>query len=86
MRRGVRQLWEELGSLSREDLQETVHSVTEIETDKTSLKLYPQTVQGLLIECSNTRACGGVCAHAHMCVCPKGKFKERGDKRTYDWM
>ena len=54
--------------------------MTEIETDKTSLKLYPQIVQGLLIECSNTCVC--VC----VCVCPEGKFKERGDKRTYDWM
>ena len=42
--------------------------MTEIETDKTSLKLYPQIVQGLLIECSNTCVCVCVCVRARTCM------------------
>ena len=43
--------------------------MTEMETDKTSLKLYHQIVQGLLIECCDTCVC--VC----VCVCPKESLR-----------
>lgn len=48
------------GKLSRRDTKETVHSVREIETDKTSMKVCPQ---------NWPRASSRVFQHTQLCVC-----------------